>query len=68
MGQTLIILYGVSGVLDVTGNTAIGITGEIEVHVNRCARSQAAKIDTRLAEASHGHQAHHGTCPLRSSG
>ena len=53
MGQTLIVLYGVSGVLDVTGNATVGITGEIEVHVERRARSQATKVDARLAEIRH---------------
>src|SRR5690606_13939832 len=49
---------------DVAGHAAFGVTGEIEIQVDRAAPLQVAHVDAGLAETLHRDQADHGARPL----
>ena len=56
------------GMGEIAGDTAIGVTGEIEAEVMRHAELQVADIDTWLAQTLHGDQADHHARPLIAGG
>src|SRR5262249_8779596 len=50
-------------VLEVARHAAFAVAREIEIEVDRTAPLQVSHVDAGLAEALHGHQAHHDARP-----
>ena len=64
-------LVGVRGracIRQVTGDPAVGITGEPKIEIDRGADLHIAEIHPRTADALHRHQDHHHSRPLGTSG
>ena len=66
--HALIQLNSEAGMVQVSGHAAVCVTGEIKVKIHRCSPLQVANVNTRLAQALHRDQAHHGASPLDAGG
>ena len=66
--HALIQLNSEAGMVQVSGHAAVCVTGEIKVKIHRCSPLKVANVNTRLAQALHRDQAHHGASPLDAGG